>query len=188
MADTPIDHAKRSIDALFEGNFAIEERMTLTSTYGNETYHAVNEVVIHRGTNPCLVDLEITIDGLYFNTFSADGIIFSTPNGSTAYSLAAGGPILASNLIACLITPICPHTISNRPLVVMPQNEIKIVYLNEKQPLDTIVDGFYGPKLAGNAPIIITKGKRSLKMVLLPWHDSFFTLRSKLGWSGKIRQ
>ncbi len=91
-------------------------------------------MVVHRAQNPSIVDLGVHVDGQYLNTFSADGIIISTPSGSTAYSLAAGGPILTPELNAFVVTPISPHTISNRPIVIMPQREIQIQHLSEYSP------------------------------------------------------
>ena len=94
-------------------------------TSRGESCFAVNDFVIHRAQNPSLIDLAVYVDGHYLNTFSADGIILSTPSGSTAYSLAAGGPIVSPEIDAVIITPICPHTISNRPIVLMPKHEIQ---------------------------------------------------------------
>src|SRR4029079_10073793 len=102
---------------------------------------AVNEFVFHRGHVPSLIELAVTIDGDYLNTFSADGIILSTPSGSTAYSLAAGGPILTPELEDFVLTPICPHTISNRPIVLMPQKHIQVKYLSPYLPVEVTYDG-----------------------------------------------
>ena len=148
---------------------------------------AVNDMVVHRGNNPSLVDLAIHVDGNYFNTFSADGVIVSTPNGSTAYSLAAGGPILTPDINALVITPICAHTISNRPIVLMPKKRIEIEYLSPNAPVDIIYDGLSGQTLSTGEVFTITPSERTFKMVSLLRTDYFSTLRTKLGWTGQVR-
>ena len=94
----------------------------------NHQCFAVNDIVIHRAANPSLIEIAIHVGGLYFNTFEADGMVIATPNGSTAYSLAAGGPILSPAIDAIVITPVCPHTISNRPMVLTADQEIQLQY------------------------------------------------------------
>lgn len=188
MADTPITEIYPSLDDLIEGAFVIDERIIMEGfdPFGGN-YFAVNEIVLHRSSNPCLIDLAIHIDGIYINTFSADGIILSTPNGSTAYSMAAGGPILTPDLNCFVLTPICPHTISNRPIVLMPKSEIEIQYLSPYAPIEVTCDGFPAYNLATTERFKITPSTRTFKMVNLHRHDFFSTLRSKLGWAGKLK-
>jgi NAD+ kinase len=151
------------------------------------TCFAVNEMVIHRAHNPSLIDLSLHIDQIYLNTFSADGIIVATPSGSTAYSLAAGGPILTPELNAFVITPISPHTISNRPIVVMPKHSISVRYLSPYNPVEITHDGFSQHTLSTKEVFTINKSKRTLKMIHLKQSDHFSTLRTKLGWAGQVR-
>jgi NAD+ kinase len=129
MADVPLTDIYPSLQDLLNGAYKIHERLIIHGQSPNgDSCFAVNDIVVHRGQNPSLVEIAIHVDGMYLNTFEADGIIISTPNGSTAYSLAAGGPILSPDLEAIVITPISPHTISNRPIVLMPNQEIQIQY------------------------------------------------------------
>lgn len=121
------------------------------------------------------------------NTFSADGIILSTPNGSTAYSLAAGGPIVTPEIEAFVLTPICPHTISNRPIVLMPKKEITIKYLSPVAPVEITYDGITSFNLSTNEIFTIKPSTRTFKLVMLEKHDYFSTLREKLGWQGKLK-
>lgn len=188
MADIPISDIYDSLQDLLNGNFRLSKRLMMQGkTAKNEHSFAVNEFVIHRAQNPCLVDLAIYVDGVYVNTFSADGVIISTPSGSTAYSLAAGGPILAPELDALLITPISPHTISNRPIVLMPQREIQVQYISEHEPVEITYDGFPQHHIASGETFSISRSTRSFTLVNLPYHDYFTTLRTKLGWAGKLK-
>jgi NAD+ kinase len=147
---------------------------------------AVNDFVIHRASNYSLIELSIQVDGEYVNTFVADGIIIATPNGSTAYSLAAGGPILSPDLDALVITPICPHTISNRPIVLTAERRIEITYLSDYDPVEVRADGLEAHFLTTGQSLHVTKSNRPFKLVNLHEHEYFATLRRKLGWSGKL--
>ncbi|MCC5831996.1 MAG: NAD(+)/NADH kinase [Chlamydiales bacterium] len=188
MADVPLSDLYPSLDELLNRSYNVEERLIMEGvTSGQERIFAVNDIVIHRAHNPSLIDLSIHVDGKYLNTFSADGIILSTPNGSTAYSLAAGGPILTPALQAILITPISPHTISNRPIVLLPCDKIEIQYLSSYDPVEITYDGFSRHTLATSELFSVSCAKRTFKMVNLSRSDYFATLRTKLGWAGQLR-
>ena len=131
--------------------------------------------------------MAIYVDDLYLNTFEADGVILATPNGSTAYSLAAGGPILSPDIEAFALTPICPHTISNRPLVLTPNQEIQIEYVSENEPIEVVSDGLSRFELKTGETIKLRRSPKTFKLVNLNRIDFFSTLRTKLGWSGKLR-
>lgn len=188
MADVPISDIYPSLQELISGSYRVEDRVILKgeSVHGDHCF-AVNDIVIHRGKNPSLVELAIHVNGLYLNTFEADGIIIATPNGSTAYSLAAGGPILSPNLNAVVITPISPHTISNRPIVLTAEEEINIQYLSDYEPLEVRADGFPYPDLSTGEVFKISRSPKNFRLVSLFRRDYFSTLRSKLGWAGKLR-
>jgi NAD+ kinase len=188
MADVPISDIYPSLQDLISGAYRIEDRVVLHGeSISNNRCFAVNDIVIHRGRNPSLVELAIHVNGTYLNTFEADGIIIATPNGSTAYSLAAGGPILSPNLDALVITPISPHTISNRPIVLTATGEIQIQYLSDYDPVEIRADGFSHQDLATGEVFRISRSQKSFKLVSLFRRDYFSTLRSKLGWAGKLR-
>lgn len=188
MADIQYDDIFPSLEDLLQGKYSIQNRLIMDGvTSNNETCMAVNEIVIHRASNPCLIELSVHVDDVYVNTFLADGLILSTPNGSTAYSLAAGGPILTPELSAFVLTPICPHTISNRPIVFMPKRSIKIKYLNELLPVEISYDGISSLHLATKESISISPSKNSFQLVNLERHNYFATLREKMGWQGKLK-
>lgn len=188
LADIPISDIYPSLQDIINGNYDVEERIMMEGETPQGTpCYAVNEMVIHRAKNPSLIDLGIHVDSTYLNTFSADGIIISTPSGSTAYSLAAGGPILTPGLNAFVLTPISPHTISNRPIVFMPKKEIQIQYLSENEPVEITFDGISRHSLQTGEVFRIRKSERMFKLVNIRRRDYFSTLRTKLSWSGKLR-
>ncbi|MCI0382086.1 MAG: NAD(+)/NADH kinase [Chlamydiae bacterium] len=188
LADIPLTDVYPSLQDLIDGHYRIEERIALRgSLSGEEKCFAVNDIVIHRGKNPSLVEMAVHADGTYLNTFKADGLIIATPTGSTAYSLAAGGPILSPNLEVILLTPICPHTISNRPIVLPCNQEIQIQYLSDYEPLEIHADGLTYKTLPAGDVFHLSRNTKNFRIVNLLKRDHFSTLRTKLGWSGKLR-
>lgn len=185
MADIPVEEIYPSLDDLLDGAYTIEDRLVFQGVREDgKIYHAVNDIVFHRDGNPGLIELAIHVRGYYMNTYVADGIIFSTPNGSTAYSLAAGGPILSPNVEAVVITPICAHTISNRPFVLTSKHEIQIKYLSEYNPIEVRADGVDHFMMKTGETFTISKSPHKFPLVNLKRNDYFATLRTKLGWSG----
>ncbi|CCB85964.1 MULTISPECIES: NAD(+)/NADH kinase [Parachlamydia] len=188
MADIPVTEIYPGLQDILNGNFQIQERIMMQGqSMHNETCFAVNEIVVHRAQNPGLIDIGVHVNGLYLNTFSADGLILSTPSGSTAYSLAAGGPILTPDLNAFVLTPICPHTISNRPIVLASNQDIQVQYLSEYAPVEIIFDGFTRFTMATGEVLRVSLSPRVFRLVSLRNHDYFSTLRTKLGWAGKLK-
>lgn len=187
MADIPIPDVYPSLEDLIEGKYAIEERLVIEGeNKQKETFYSVNDIVIHRGGHNSLVEIAIYVDDKYLNTFIADGVIIASPNGSTAYSLAAGGPILSPKLDAFLITPICAHTISNRPFVITANHTLKVQYLSKHPTIEMHVDGIDSRALNTTDAIYIRKSSKTFKLVNLDRHDYYTTLRTKLNWSGKL--
>lgn len=189
LADIPETEIYPSLQEIIQGNYTVQERLMMEGqTINNETCIAVNEITFHRSCNPHLIELAIHVDGTYLNTFSADGMIIATPTGSTAYSLAAGGPILSPDLNSLVLTPISPHTISNRPIILMPQKEIQVQYISDLNPIEITADGFTNFQMRNGEVFRIKPSKKKFHMVNLKHHDYFSTLRSKLNWSGKLKQ
>ena len=186
MADVPMMEMYSSLQDLIDGNISIDERLVLEGKVENTTLRAVNDIVIHRASNYSLIELRIHFNGIYVNSFLADGMIIATPNGSTAYSLAAGGPILSPELDAIVITPICPHTISNRPIVLKAEGLLEIEYLSPYHPIEIRADGLSSIPLKTKEVLKVTKSSQKFKLVHPKRHDYFSTLRSKLNWSGKL--
>lgn len=186
MADVPVSHLYPSLEDLLAKKFKIEKRMIIDGKIANADCFAVNDIVLHRGNTPYLVEISVSINSTLVNSFEADGIIISTPNGSTAYSLAAGGPIIHPSIEALLLTPICAHTISNRPMILNADTELKIQNLSHYGPLEVRADGFAMQPLDKGSTLTISKSKKSFQLVSLDRNEYFSTLRTKLGWSGKL--
>ncbi len=212
MADVPAADIFPSLSDLLSGAYTVDKRLALeanlpqrrgvfgdldaSATPSDDAsagaprrggrLRAVNDIVFHRANNYSLIELAIQVDDVYINTFLADGIIVATPTGSTAYSLAAGGPILAPTLDAIVITPICPHTISNRPIVLTADRKIEIRYASPYDPIDVRADGLDAMPLKSGDSVSIQRSIQPFKIVNLHRHEYFSTLRKKLGWSGKL--
>ena len=188
MADVAQVDIEQSLQDLIEGNYRIDNRLVIEGELCEHVRSfAINDFVIHRAQNPSLIEVEIHFGGLYVNNFQADGVILATPNGSTAYSLASGGPILVPSIDAFVLTPISPHTISNRPIVLSTDSEITIKYVSDRKPVEVIADGIDQFELKTGQSIRLKRSKESFKLINLTRKDFFTTVRSKLGWTGKLR-
>ena len=189
MADIPIKEIDSSLNALVNKEYVVEKRLVLEHSHKEkEAVFAINDIVLHRASNPSLIELKVEVDGKYFNTFRADGLIIATPTGSTAYSLAAGGPIIIPQTNAIVLTPICPHTISNRPIVFLPKEKIVIEYISKAKPIEVSTDGISQFHMDAKEKLTIFPSSRTFDIVNLAKHDDFETLRTKLNWSGKLSQ
>lgn len=144
-------------DKIINGNFSIEKRPVIEVEHLGNKYYAINEVSVHRGVSPKMLDIDIIIEDVSMNKFKADGIIVATSSGSTAYSLSAGGPIIDPSVKAFVVTPVCPHNINIRSVVVSNKAEIKII-LKDSDSSTFSVDGNLIAQTNGNDVIIIKKG------------------------------
>jgi NAD+ kinase len=188
LADISPANLYESLEQVLEGKYNVQDRQMLSACKGGEyTYLAVNDVVVHRGKNHTLVDVSLSVDGIHLNTFSADGVIVATPSGSTAYSLSAGGPIVAPTLDAIVITPICPHAITNRPIVLEIPKDIEVQYLSSFEPVEVAFDGQYRFSLNPKEKFTICPASRRFRLVTVASFDYFATLRTKLNWTGSLR-
>lgn len=175
---------------LLRGEEVIVERVVLSVRMteegaGEREFLALNEVVLMRGETGRLISLEARVDGELLNHYRADGLIVATPTGSTAYSLAAGGPLIGPRAGVFVITPICPHSLSNRSLVLGDSSVIEVVASSGNA--DAIlfsVDGRAVLRLARESVVRVEKGAAPLRLVRMPGHSFYETLRNKLGWSG----
>ncbi len=187
MADVQMSEIIPGLQDLVDGAYTIQERLIIEGeSNSGQQFFAINDCVLHRARNPSLVGIAIYVDDLLLNNFEADGVILATSTGSTAYSLAAGGPILSPEIDAFVLTPICPHTISYRPIVINPKREIRIEYVSQKQPIEFVSDGLQHFEMSPGDHVILKKSSKTFKLVNLKRIDYFSTLRHKLGWSGKL--
>ncbi|MBM4294304.1 MAG: NAD(+) kinase [Deltaproteobacteria bacterium] len=169
------------------GKFEVEERLMLTTTLYREgelawEEHVLNDAVINKGALARIAELTTWIDGEYLTTYRADGLIIATPTGSTAYTLSAGGPIVSPTLRHVILLPICPHTLSNRPII-LPETVTVAVTLDEKsQDLYLTLDGQVGRPLKFGDHMEVRACPHNLKLVKSPYRSHFEVLRTKLGW------
>ena len=147
-----------------------------------ERHHALNDAVLNKATLARMIDLTLTVNGEFVTDYRADGLIISTPTGSTAYSLAAGGPIVYPRVEAFLITPICPHMLTNRPLVVPDNSRIEVTFVGPREPVTLTVDGQVGIALHPDDRVEIARAKQRLRLVRAPQRTYYQILRDKLKW------
>lgn len=145
------------LEDIIKGNYSLEKRPIIEVEHLENKYYSINEASIHRGVSPKMLDIDIIIEDVSMNQFKADGIIVATSSGSTAYSLSAGGPIIDPSVNAFVVTPVCPHNISIRSIVVSNEAEIKIK-LNDSELCTFSIDGNLISEIKGNQEIIIKKG------------------------------
>jgi NAD+ kinase len=172
---------------ILPGKFEVEERMVLAVRLirGGETIwqeNVLNDAVINKGALARIAELATWIDAEHLTTYRADGLIVSTPTGSTAYTLSAGGPIAYPTLRHIILLPICPHTLSNRPII-LPETVTVAVTLDEKvQDVYLTLDGQVGQELRPHDRIEVRSGDYNIRLVKSPHRSHFEVLRTKLGW------
>jgi len=173
------------LPSLFSGKYFVEKRSMLrvNTTSDKRELFALNDVVLSRGASARIVELKTSIDGDYLTTFASDGLIISTPTGSTAHSLSAGGPIIHPALDSLLLLPICPHTLSNRPLV-LPKRCIIGVRLLSENPVDYTVDGQIGDRMEKGDEIEVSSAPFEVSLLRFQKRSFYQILRKKLKWSG----
>lgn len=175
------------LEQVFAGRSRTSERVMLDVSVirGDvlvERHRALNDAVLNKATLSRMIDLKLTVNGEFVTDYRADGLILSTPTGSTAYSLAAGGPIVYPRVSAFLITPICPHTLTNRPLMVPDTSRIEVVFMGPGEPVTLTVDGQVGIALAPGDRVEIVRAKQRLRLVRTPERTYYQILRDKLKW------
>jgi NAD+ kinase len=175
------------VEAMLSGGCAVEERMMLAANvyrYGEKIaeHTVLNDVVINKGALARIIELETSVSGIYVTTFKADGLIISTPTGSTAYSLAAGGPIIYPTLEGITLTPICPHTLTNRPIVLPDDFKIEVILRTMTEDVYLTLDGQIGFSLKKDDVIEISKSPDKTRLLMPCERDYFKVLRTKLKW------
>ena len=189
-----------TLDELFQvmvevlaGNFSLSPRMILKITLHRRdqpasNHYVLNDIVINKGAMARIIDLKTVIDGKLVNTFKADGLIFSTPTGSTGYSLSAGGPIIYPTLSSITIAPICPHTLTNRPLIVPPEVTIETTLTStDSDDVFLTLDGQVGFSLQPLDKVTITRANHNISLVISPSKTYFEVLRNKLKWGERYQ-
>jgi NAD+ kinase len=179
--------AMHMLRRVLSGAYDVDRRMTLAATLergrrARQRFRALNDVVVSNGALARIVRCSVSVDGLPFTAYRADGLIVATPTGSTAYSLSVGGPIIEPTIEALLVSPISPHTLSNRPVVLRPQAVVRIEIGAGQQDVILTVDGQESTPLAGGDVVVVRRGREPVSLVRSPDRTHYDVLRSKLGW------
>ena len=179
------EEAANDLPALLQGNYSIAERSVLCCTTAKgETVYGLNDVVIKETQGSGLIRLCVSANGNPVSEYHCDGLIFSTPTGSTAYNLSAGGPIIGPKVSAIAMTPICPHTFGNRSVIFDHSTEISIES-SEAAPCPRItIDGRVRFEQDGNFPIQVSVADKKFRLMQNPDHSHFAIVRDKLNWGG----
>jgi NAD+ kinase len=201
LAELNFDELRNSIDELFKGKFNIEERSALLATFQKEgrtsTVFGLNDIVIDKAGSSRMIDLETYVDSEYLITYRADGIVISTPTGSTGYSLSTGGPIISPESRVIAISPISPHTLTARPVIVPDDSEIRVVVRSDSQAQVDVplaqkqvmvnADGQTSHLLTQPAEIKVSLAPHRIRLLRKSKNGFFNLLRTKLMWGVDIR-
>lgn len=187
LTEFRIEEMFPALEEILKGNYEIDRRVMLEIEHwrGEELLgkgRILNDVVINKAVLARIIEIEVELDKLYVNSFRADGLIISTPTGSTAYNLSAGGPIVFPSMNAMILTPICPFTLTNRPIVVPDKAEISLRLKNESDGVVLTLDGQVGYPMLTNDKAVIRKSPTNFNLVQPPNRNYFDVLRNKLQW------
>lgn len=189
LTEVDLENLFFSLERLVTGEYSLEERMMLRCELKREEkiideFLALNDIVVAKGPFSRMILFDAYVNDQYIDTYSADGIIVSTPTGSTAYSLSAGGPIVFPEVELMLLTPICPHTLYSRPMVIGPDKNVRVVLKSDIEDVMLTVDGQHGYKLIKGDEIVVKKSPLQTKLVRLNKKSFGDILRNKLRESG----
>jgi NAD+ kinase len=187
LTEITLEELYQVLEKVLQGEYKANEREVLNAAVIRKgeklaEFTVLNDAVINKGALARIIDLETTIDGYYLTTFKSDGLILSTPTGSTAYNLSAGGPIVYPSLHCVIITPICSHTLTNRPIVVPDHLVVQIVLKTRQQEVILTLDGQKGFPLEFEDIVEVRKGAPRIFLIKSPYRDYFELLREKLKW------
>ncbi len=187
LTEVTKDELPEMLDCLLRGEYELSERMMLDAAIRRNgkivgEYTVLNDVVINKGALARIIDMATSVDGRHLSTYKADGLIISTPTGSTGYNLAAGGPIIFPEINSLVIAPICPHMLTNRPIVVWSKSVIEIEVKFEDDVVFFTADGQVGRKLLPGDVVVVKRSEARTQLVCSPSKDYFEILRTKLSW------
>ena len=187
LTEISLEELHSILERVIQGDFKTDERDVLNAAVIRKgeriiEFTVLNDAVINKGALARIIDLEISINGEYLTTFQSDGLIISTPTGSTAYNLSAGGPIVYPSLHTLIITPICPHTLTNRPIVIPDDVEVRALLKSKQQEVFLTLDGQQGFPLEFEDMVELRKAEGRILLIKSPHRNYFELLREKLKW------
>ncbi|MCS6807128.1 MAG: NAD(+)/NADH kinase [Acidobacteriota bacterium] len=187
LTEFTLDELFPALQMIRDGDFAVQRRMMLDASLWRQgewitTHTVLNDAVVNKGSLARMIQIECLVDDRYVTTLRADGFIVATPTGSTAYSLSAGGPIVYPTMEAILITPVCPHTLTNRPLVIPSESTVKLILRSAREEVTLTLDGQTGIALQCDDQVIVRRSQKFFEVVQPPEKNYFQVLRDKLLW------
>jgi NAD+ kinase len=187
LTEFRIEEMFSALEAILAGDYAIDRRVMLKVEHLRdgkriESGRVLNDVVVNKAVLARMIEIEVRLNNLFVNSFRADGLIVSTPTGSTAYNLSAGGPIVYPSMNAVVLTPICPFTLTNRPIVVPDTDEINLRLSQESEGVVLTLDGQVGYSMTPQDSVSIRKSRTTFNLVQPPNRNYFDVLRNKLKW------
>jgi len=188
LTAVPLSQLQRALSEIWAGRYSIERRHLMSASgraRGRRIRQtALNDFVIGRGSHSRMVELEVSVDGEVLTRYRCDGVIVSSPTGSTAYSLAAGGAVVCPSARVFALTPICPHTLSNRSVIIGADSRIQVRAISSRIETILTADGQVQIALAPEDSIVVQRSRQAVCLLHLAGSSFFATLRQKLGWSG----
>ena len=184
LTEIAADRFGAALDSVLAGRYSLCRRMVLEARREDNgtVHHALNDLVFSRGSSPRMLHLEVSIDGVFFNTYLSDGVIAATPTGSTAYSLSSGGPIVLPTLDAIILNPICPHALTVRPTVIPPGSKLVFTPREADGETQLIVDGQSMVPLKDRPRVSVQKADFHVRLIDLHETTFYDRLREKLQW------
>ena len=187
LTEIRVEEFHSVLDRVLAGDFQSEERVALAVTVsgpdnGDRVYRVLNDVAINKNALARIIEMHVRVGGKFVSTFRADGLIVATPTGSTAYNLSAGGPIIYPTMGAVVVTPICPHMLTNRPLVLPDDLMIEIRIISSNQEVYLTMDGQEGLPLSEHDRVSVRKSSQTVQLIQSPEKNYFDVLRTKLKW------
>jgi len=181
------DELYSTLERVLAGDFRTERRVQIEAEVMRageviSSFLALNDVVLNKGAIARVLDFDVRVDGQFISSYKADGLIVSTPTGSTAYSLAAGGPVIAPSVEAFIVTPICAHTLSNRPIVLPDSAQIEVKVKSYGESVYLTVDGQVGVALRSEDAVHMRRASSVVELIQSPQKNYFEILRQKLKW------
>ncbi|HIA73474.1 MAG TPA: NAD(+)/NADH kinase [Gemmatimonadetes bacterium] len=195
LTTTPEKELEAGVNAVLDGQALVERRFTLSATVkgaGGETFgpfDALNDVVVHHSGAARVTPIRLTVERPEgeeeIGSFTGDGVILASPTGSTAYSLSAGGPIVAPDVECMVVTPICPHSLSVRPLVVRSQERVTVTGLDPGHSLQLTIDGQVEREIGSEDTVVVSRGEHEVALIRLQGQAFLDTMRRKLNWAAR---
>ena len=187
LTEVALPELYETLEPVLRNEYKIEERMLLNACLWRgenkvAEYFVLNDVVINKGALARIVNLQVLVNDQYMTSYRADGLIIATPTGSTAYSLSAGGPIIHPSMHALALSPICPFTLTNRPIVIPDNSKIKVELTTENEEVRVTLDGQEGCDMFAGDVLEIQQAETAMKLIQAPGKNYYQILRKKLHW------